>query len=243
MKIQIINPNTCQGMTDAIGRSAEAVSLSDSQIIACSPQHGPRSIECALDETIAAAAVLDEIAKGREQGVDAHIIACFGDPALDAAREIASAPVIGVAEAAFKLASIVSHRFGIVTTLARTLPAAEHLLHRYGYHQLCSGARAADIPVLDLEELQQDTFEQLKNECLAAIQQDGADSIVLGCAGMSELAQELSSCLNVPVIDGVSAAVKLAESLHQLKLSTSKGGQYAAPIQKQFIGRYQHWSR
>jgi allantoin racemase len=97
--------------------------------------------------------------------------------------------------------------------------------------------------VLDLEELQQDTFEQLKNECLAAIQQDGADSIVLGCAGMSELAQELSSCLNVPVIDGVSAAVKLAESLHQLKLSTSKGGQYAAPIQKQFIGRYQHWSR
>ncbi|EPA8366469.1 aspartate/glutamate racemase family protein [Vibrio fluvialis] len=243
MKIQLINPNTCQGMTDKIALSAQSVCLSSSKIIARNPAHGPESIECALDEAIAAAALLDVIAQGEAEGVDAHIIACFGDPAIDAARELASVPVIGIAGAAFQLASLVSHRFGVVTTMSRTLPAAEHLLHRYGYHHLCSGVRATDIAVLDLEQIQASAYQQLLQECRAAISHDGAEAIVLGCAGMSDLAAELSATLNVPVIDGVAAAVKLAESLHALKLTTSKSGNYAAPLHKSFHGRYQHWSR
>ncbi len=242
MKIQLINPNTCLGMTSKIAQSARAVCLPDTQIIARSPEHGPESIECALDETIAAAALLDVIAQGEAENVDAHIIACFGDPAIDAARELASVPVIGIAGAAFQLASLVSHRFGVVTTMSRTLPAADHLLHRYGYHHLCSGVRATDIPVLDLEDLTDSAYQLLLNECQLAIREDKAEAIVLGCAGMSDLVEKLSAELSVPVIDGVTAAVKLAESLHQLKLTTSKSGQYAAPLKKSFKGRYQHWT-
>lgn len=243
MKINLINPNTCQGMTDKIAISAQTVALPGTEIIASSPVNGPESIECAFDETLAAAALLDVIRTGEEQGVDAHIIACFGDPALDAAREIATKPVIGIAGAAFQLASLVSYRFGVVTTMTRTLPASEHLLQRYGYHHLCSGVRATDIPVLELESLSMDTYQLLAEECRKAIKEDGAEAIVLGCAGMSDLANELSEELNVPVIDGVAAAVKLAESLHQLNLVTSKSGQYGAPLVKSIHGIFKHWSQ
>jgi len=241
MHINLINPNTCLGMTENIGKSAQAVALGDTHISASSPRHGPESIESAFDEVIASAALLDVIREGEAQNVDAHIIACFGDPALDAAREIATVPVIGIAGAAFQLASLVAHRFGIVTTMTRTLPAAEHLLQRYGYQHLCSGVRATDIAVLDLENISNDVYLALKSECEKAIQIDGAEAIVLGCAGMSNLALQLSEELNVPIVDGVSAAVKLAESLHQLGLKTYKKGQYGAPLSKPFHGRYQHW--
>lgn len=241
MRINLINPNTSEGMTLKIAQAAQSVALDGTYIIAVNPEHGPESIECAFDEAIAGAALLDLIRQGEQQGVDAHIIACFGDPAIDAARELATVPVIGIAGAAFQLASLVAHRFGVVTTMSRTLPASEHLLARYGYQHLCSGVRATDIAVLDLEHIQQDVYQHLKVECELAIEKDGAEAIVLGCAGMSDLARQLTEELHVPVIDGVAAAVKLAESLYQLNLSTSKIGQYAPPLTKRFSGRYQHW--
>ncbi|MEM5529805.1 aspartate/glutamate racemase family protein [Gammaproteobacteria bacterium AS21] len=243
MQIQIINPNTSSAMTQSMVQSVQDIVLPGTQIIASTPLHGPKSIECAVDEVIASAALLDQIQIGKEQGVDAHIIACFGDPALDAARELADAPVIGIAEAAFQVASLISHRFAIVTTLARTVPASEYLLYKYGYQKHCSGVRATDIAVLALENIEEGAYQQLKNECLAGVYEDGAEAIVLGCAGMSALIKRLSDELPVPVIDGVSAAVQWAQALQQLGLKTSKVGQYAAPISKTYIGRYQHWSR
>lgn len=242
MLINLINPNTCSGMTDKIRVSAESVALVTTKIVASSPKHGPESIESAFDEVIASAALLDVIREGEVKKVDAHIIACFGDPALDAAREIASVPVIGVAGAAFQLASLVAHRFGVVTTMTRTLPAAEHLLQRYGYEHLCSGVRATDIKVLDFENISDTTYQKLSIECKKSIDLDGAEAIVLGCAGMSDLAEKLSNELQVPIIDGVTAAVKLAESLCQLGLKTSKKGHYNEPLKKAFHGRYEHWN-
>lgn len=240
MHINLVNPNTCVGMTRQIGVAAQSIALATTKISASSPEHGPESIECAFDEVIASAALLDVIRAGEENKVDAHVIACFGDPALDAAREIATVPVIGVAGAAFQLASLVAHRFGVVTTMTRTLPAAEHLLQRYGYQHMCSGVRATDIAVLDLEEVSDEVYQALRDECEKAIQIDGAEAIVLGCAGMAHLAQRLSDDLQLPVIDGVAAAVKMAESLYQLGLKTNKNGQYGAPLSKPFHGRYQH---
>lgn len=243
MHIQIINPNTSTSMTDAMASSARNIALPTTEIIASTPLHGPKSIECAVDEAIASAALLDLIQSGKEQGVDAHIIACFGDPALEAARELADAPVIGIAEAAFQLASIVAFKFGVVTTLSRTLPASKHLLYKYGYEKHCSGVRATDIPVLALENLEPQAYALLKEECEKAISEDGAEAIVLGCAGMSTLVARLQSELPVPIIDGVSAAVKWAEAIHQLGIKTSKTGHYGAPVRKAYVGRYEHWTR
>lgn len=241
MRIHLLNPNTNTAMTEQMAQTARQVALPDSEIIATQPMHGPESIESARDEVIASAALLDEITQAEQHKVDAHIIACFGDPALDAAREIAQVPVLGIAEAAFHCATLISHRFAIVTTMTRTTATAEHLLNRYGFAAQCSGIYASDIPVLALEQISPNVYQQLYLDCKTAIAQ-GAETIVLGCGGMAQLADELHTQLRVPVIDGVRAAVKLAESLHQLGLRTAKTGQYGAPYPKRFIGRYQHWS-
>lgn len=230
--IQIINPNTCLDMTHSMAESAKNVAAPQTEIIAQSPSLGVVSIEGHYDEAISAVGVLGLIKQGREQQVDGHVIACFGDPALHAARELANAPVIGIAEAAFHMASLIATKFTIVTTLSRTRIIAEHLLQQYGFSHKCAKIRCIDLPVLSLEEDEEAAYALLLEHCLAAKQRDGIGAIVLGCGGMAKLAERVTAEIQIPVIDGVTAAVKLIESLHGLGLKTSKWGDYDYPNQK-----------
>ena len=122
--IQVINPNTSLAMTETIGAAARAVAAPGTEILAVCPTAGVPSIEGHFDEAIAAVGVLEQVKLGRQQGVDGHVIACFGDPGLLAARELASGPVVGIAEAAMHTATMLATRFSIVTTLPRTLVIA-----------------------------------------------------------------------------------------------------------------------
>ncbi|PIJ69196.1 Asp/Glu racemase [Erwinia sp. OLTSP20] len=242
IRIQIINPNTSQAMTEIIANAAREVAGAGSEIIAVCPSDGVPSIESHFDEAIAALGVLEQIKAGREQGVDGHIIACFGDPGLLAARELARAPVIGIAEAAMHLATLVSTRFSIVTTLPRTLIIARHLLERYGFSQHCAALHAIDLPVQALEDGSGRAQRKVRDCCIQAIKADGCGAIVLGCGGMADLARTLSAELDVPVIDGVSAAVKMVESLVALGLSTSKHGDLAWPEAKLLSGKFHRFN-
>ena len=242
MKIRVINPNTTHQMTEKIGMAARRVAASSTHIIATNPASGPSSIESHFDEAISALGVLEEIRLGESEQTDAYIIACFGDPALLAARELTSAPVIGIAEAAFHAASFISTKFSIVTTLPRTCIIAEHLLDRYGFKQHCTRVRAADIPVLTLETDPEKSFELIVQECLRARNEDGIGAIVLGCGGMAHLTDEISKRVQLPIIEGVSAAVKLSEALVGLGLSTSKWGDLAFPNPKKFTGSFSYLS-
>ena len=134
--IQVINPNSSLAMTETIGAAARAVAAPGTEILAVCPGAGVPSIEGHFDEAIAAVGVWNR-SKGREQGVDGHVIACFGDPGLLAARELAQGPVIGIAEAAMHMATLVATR-SVVTTLPRTLIIARHLLHQYGFQDKCA---------------------------------------------------------------------------------------------------------
>ncbi|MDB6047637.1 MAG: Asp/Glu/hydantoin racemase [Pseudomonas sp.] len=243
MRIQVINPNTSQAMTHKIGVAAQAVARAGTEIFPCCPQDGPESIEGHFDEAIAAVGLLEEIRKGVAHGYDAHVIACFGDPGLLAARELAIGPVIGIAEAAFHLASLVSTRFAVITTLGRTRIIAEHLLQRYGMQGLCTSVSCLEIPVLALEACDDALIERIAVEGRRLRDEEGAGAIVLGCGGMADLRQVLSEAIGIPVVEGVSAAVKLAESLVELGLGTSKHGDLAFPLGKGFTGRYAHLSR
>ncbi|KHN53752.1 aspartate/glutamate racemase family protein [Pectobacterium fontis] len=236
--IQVINPNTSLAMTETIGRAARAVAAAGTEIIAVSPSQGVPSIEGHFDEAIAAVGVLEQVKQGKAQGVDGHIIACFGDPGLLAAREVASKPVIGIAEAAMHMATLVATRFSIVTTLPRTVIIARHLLQRYGFEHHCGAVHAIDLPVLALEQDSELARQKVREYCIQSLRQDGVGAIVLGCGGMADLAQELTQELAIPVIDGVSAAVKLIESLSALGLTTSKHGDLDYPVAKPLSGMF-----
>src|SRR6478609_5679105 len=221
MLIKVINPNTTLSMTEKIGDCARSVAAAGTVIEAVSPTMGPASIESHYDEALAVPGLLAEIASGERDGADGYVIACFGDPGLDAARELARGPVIGIAE---------------VTTLGRTRGRAWELAARYGMSTFCRNVRACEIPVLELDLPGSPARERITQECKRAVEDDGADVVVLGCAGMADLCAYLSEQVGVPVVDGVAAATKTVESLVALGLQTSTRSEYAAPGSKQYAG-------
>jgi allantoin racemase len=244
MKLLLINPNTSAAMTAAIGSAAREVAAAGTEILAVNPSFGPASIESHYDDVFAAAGVAEQVRlAGHAPGSmapDAVVIACFGDPGLDAAREATGAPVLGIAEAAFHAASFLATGFSVVTTMTRTCVIAEHLVQRYGFERSCRGIHGTDIAVLDLDSGGEATVARIEDAAREALRQDRSGAIVLGCAGMAGLCRSLQQRLGVPVIDGVGAAVKFAEALVALGLSTSKQGDYAAPLPKAWVGSMKH---
>ncbi len=236
MRVRLVNPNTSTAMTDKIAAAARAIAAPGTTIESATSASGPASIEGFFDGALSLPGLLAEIAAGERAGVDAHVIACFDDTGLDAARSLAAAPVIGIGEAAYHLATLVAGRFSVVTTLARSIPVLEHNLLRYGLAFRCASVRAAGVPVLALEKPNSPARGRISAEIAAAISDDRADAIVLGCAGMADLAASLAEEHGVPVIEGVAAAVKLAESLVALDLRTSKAGGWATPAPKAYSG-------
>jgi allantoin racemase len=222
-------------MTDKIARAAAAAANPNTEILAATSAEGPASIEGHFDGALALPGLMDEIRKGEAAGVDGHIIACFDDTGIDAARAL---PVIGIGEAAYHMASLVAGRFSVVTTLSRSIPVLQQNLMRTGLAFRCASVRAAEVPVLALEKPNSSARQRISEEIATALREEGAEAIVLGCAGMADLAAKLSEEHGVPVIEGVSAAVKLAESLASLRLRTSKTGGWAAPLPKVWTGRF-----
>lgn len=230
MRILLINPNTSRAMTAKIAAAARGVAGPGVEIEAVCPTNGAAAIESHTDEIAAAAAVVELVVADRDgpTPADAYVVACFGDPGLDAARELVAAPVVGIAEAAMHLAAISGRHFGVVTTLSRTLGRAHDLVARYGMERSCVSLAATGIPVLDLEDTGSEavaTIERLSADAAAG----GADVIVLGCAGMADLCAELTARVGVPVVDGVAAAVGMASGMVRMGLGTSKRDEYALP--------------
>jgi allantoin racemase len=236
MKLLLINPNTSGPMTESIAQAARAVAAPGTDVRAVHPSFGPVSIESHYDEAFAAAGVAEQMRLAADWAPDAVVIACFGDPGLEAARELTEAPVLGIAEAAFHASTMLATGFSVVTTMTRTCIMAERLVQRYGMHHQCRGIHGTDIPVLALECCGEATLQQIEEAARVALERDRSGAIVLGCAGMAPLCTELSRRLGVPVIDGVAVAVKFAEALSLLGLRTSKRGDYALPLPKPFTG-------
>jgi allantoin racemase len=231
-KILIVNPNTTASMTHTINAAARAVAAPGTEIVAVTSSMGPASIEGFYDEAFAVPGLIRALLEAPD--ADAGIIACFDDTGLDAARSVARFPVVGICEAALVTAGQLAKRIAIVTTLPRSIVPLEELVRRYGFADRAL-VTACNVAVLDLEKTGSDAAEKLDAEIALALDK-GAEAIVLGCAGMADLALTLSQRFGVPVIDGVAAAVKQAEALVGLKLSTSRRGSYASPAAKSYAG-------
>jgi allantoin racemase len=232
--IAVLNPNTSDSMTAVIRACAEAVAAPDTRVLAVTNTTGPASIESHYDEAMALPGLLAAVRQGERDGVDGFVLACFGDPGLDAARELATGPVVGIAEAGMHAASLVGRSFSIVTTLGRTIGQAEHLVRRYGFADQCRSIYACEVPVLELDDPGSDARRLVVDHCRRAVEFDEADSVLLGCAGMAHFAADVSARVGVPVIDGVTAGLVLVESLVRLGLRTSTRSEYAAPLPKDY---------
>jgi len=236
MKILVINPNTSKEMTNGIHISAKKYARPDTEIDTVCPEEGPRSIESAYEETLAGQGVLERVIEGNKKKFDAIVIACYGDPHLHSAREISEVPVYGIAASSMHIACMLGFKFSIVSVLERMRPILEELVERVGLKSRCASVRIVEIPVLDIEKDPTITFKALTEASKTAIEEDGAEAICLGCAGMTGLDKPMEQELGVPVLDGVVCAVKMAEASFDYGLKLSKIKAYKRPSPKEFDG-------
>ncbi len=234
MKILVVNVNTTASMTKSIGDAARSVANPGTEIIELTPSIGADSVEGNFESFLAAVAVMDAVQQ-YDGPFDAVIQAGFGEHGKEGLQELLDVPVIDITDAAAHLAYLLGFRYSVVTTLDRTVPLIEERLSAFGLMEHCASLRSSDLGVLELED-EELAKKAITDEARKAINEDKAEVIVLGCGGMAGLDEHVSKELGVPVVDGVTAAVKLAESLVCLGLSTSKVRTYAPPRQKKIIG-------
>ncbi|MCC7370398.1 MAG: aspartate/glutamate racemase family protein [Chloroflexi bacterium] len=230
-RVLVVNPNTSDEMTAAIHRAACGAAPPGVLVETVRAESGPRSIEGHFDEAVSALATLEPVLR-RQHEADAFVLACFSAHiGIDAAREVTRKPVVGIAEAGMALATFLGRRFSIVTTSPRWRPILEDAVRLYGYESRCASVRSSGLAVLELERLPHaEVVERLTTEAERAVCEDGAEAIVLGCAGMADLETRLRAALDVPIVESVAAGVGLACTLARLGLGTSARGTYA-PVQ------------
>jgi len=167
---------------------------------------------------------------------DAVIQAGYGEHGREGLQELVDVPVIDITEAAASTAQFLGHKYSVVTTLDRTVPLIEDRLVLAGLDRRLASVRSSGMSVLDLESEPERAVEAIVRECELAVAQDRAEVICLGCGGMADLEAQVRERTGVPVVDGVAAAVTVAEGLVRLGLRTSKVRTYAPPRPKRITG-------
>ena len=235
MRILVVNVNTTESITDTIAQQARAVASPGTEIVGLTPYFGAESVEGNFESYLAAIAVMDRV-MAYDQPFDAVIQAGYGEHGREGLQELLNVPVVDITEAAASTAMFLGHAYSVVTTLDRTVPLIEDRLKLAGLYQRCASVRASGMAVLELEEDPLGATEAIVRQAELAIRDDKAEVICLGCGGMAGLDEQIRQRTGVPVVDGVTAAVMVAESLVRLGLSTSKIRTYAAPRPTKVIG-------
>ncbi|MGB0694846.1 MAG: aspartate/glutamate racemase family protein [Rhodospirillaceae bacterium] len=239
--ILLVNPNTTTAMTERMAGAAQTVMPDGVALLAKTVPYGAPSIEGYYDEVFAVPPLLEVVAEHQGQ-FDGVVVGCFDDTGVDALRCVTDRPVIGLCQAGMQAASVLANGFSVITTLSRSVPALEHLAEKYGFGRLCRRIRAAEVPVLDLEDPASPALSRIEVEIERALAEDRTEAILLGCAGMVDLTHSLSEKYGVPVIEGVTAAAAQVEALSRLGLKTAKTGGYATPRRKTFSGLFDRFS-
>jgi allantoin racemase len=232
--ILVVNVNTSTAVTEVIASAARAAVGPATRIVPLTPTFGPASVESNYESHLSAVGVLDVVQR-YSGAYDAVVHAGFGEVGREALQDLLTVPVVDITEAAAHTACLLGRSFGVVTSLDRAAPAIHDRLVLTGLAARCTGIRSVDLPVLDLEADPGVTAKAFVEQARRLVE-DGAEVICLGCAGMAGLHEVLTDALDVPVVDGVAAAARLAESLVGLGLSTSKVRSYAAPRAKPVLG-------
>ena len=223
MKILCINPNSSPEVTEAIEEICRKYALSETEIEVKCIKEAPSGIESYHDAAISEKYLLDKFEKWKEK-YDGFIVACHSDIGVDLLRELTDKPVIGIGEASMLLALPLGHKFSILSLKRKKIPQKEDLVKKYGFENRCASIRATGLGVVANYK---EKKEKLIQEGEKAVKEDGAEVLILGCAGMTGLDKEIEKIVGVPTIDGVISALMLVESFIRYGVLTSKIGKYS----------------
>ncbi len=230
MRLLLLNGNTDASITDRMVGLAQAIAGPGVLVEGATARFGARYVATRAAAAVAGHAVLDAFAAALEAGLvpDAVLLACFGDPGLAALRELSAAPVTGMAEASILLAATLGGRIALLTGGARWVPMLTEYAAMLGFADrvvVRCIAPTGDAIAADPD----DAVPALAAEARAAVDQDGAEVVVLGGAGLAGLAPRIASAVPVPVLDSLACGVRLAVSLGRLGAAKASAGGYAAP--------------
>lgn len=220
MKILIINPNTDLKMTETIEKNAKEFVQGDYEVVCKSIDNGPKFIETYEDIALVSSG-MTKLLRENENIFDAFVVGCHYDPNLDLMKEITSKPVVGIAEASIKIASMLGHSFSILSTNDHSRPIKEDLVRKYYMKDLLASVR-----IVELNPEAEGDINQYIKVANTAIKEDKAEVIILGCAGLTGIDKEIQNALNIPVLDGIKCALIIASGLAKLCTSTSKVKKY-----------------
>jgi allantoin racemase len=233
MRIFVINPNTSESMTDHIRRTLEKVKRADTELKVVCSEYGPITIESAYDEALAQPAVLERVRQANEEGYDAVILACFSDPGLDAAKEISEIPVIGIEESTMHIAAMLGHKFSVTTSGYSRVPTRELHVRERGLENSYASTFVLEMSVKEMDEEPEKARARILEVARDAVEEDGTEVIILGCAGLAGYAEDAERELGVVVLDPTSVALKVAEAMVDLGLRHSKIRRFAKPPEKE----------
>ena len=227
MRLLVINPNITESVTRLIGDEARRAASPGTELTLLTARFGVAYIETRLEAVIGAYASLLLIAENLGKH-DAVIIAAFGDPGLPALRDALDRPVVGLTEAALAAASPLGRRFSIIAISQRISAWYRETVEGYGFGSRLASIRALDQSIRDIGGVQNEHAEQLAALCKAAIEEDGAEALILAGAPLAGLARRIAGELPVPLVDPIAAAVRQAE--------TARSGNFTPPPRKANAG-------
>lgn len=234
MRLLLINGNTTAAMTERCRATAAAVARPDTEIVAVTAAAGARVIATRTENTLAAAAMLELFAEYGE-GCDAVLVAVSFDTALDALREAAACPVVGMTEAAVHAAALLGGRFGFLGPGERAFGIYRDVLERTGLISKLAGQRTIDMPAEAYLEPER-VVDAVVEIGLDLVRRDGAESLVLAGAAFAGVAAAIQARLPVPVVDGIAAGVVLAQALVDLRPIRASVGSHALPPARDLVG-------
>lgn len=235
MRLLLINPNISDSVSELIRAEAHRSAAPGTQVEVLTAPFGVAYIETRFESMIGAYATA-QLAAEHAADFDAVVVAAFGDPGLSALREVMPVPVTGLTEAALASAHLLGHRISIIAISQRIQAWYREVVEGYGFGPRLASIRALDRPLATIGGVQDEHAQALKSLAERAVAEDGAEVIILAGAPLAGLARSLHGQLPVPVVDGVSSAVRHAETLAALKPGRARQGSFAPPPRKPHRG-------
>ena len=235
MRLLLVNPNISDSVSDLIRAEARRSASPDTEIEVLTAPFGVAYIETRFEALVGAYATAQVVAEN-VQRFDAVVVAAFGDPGLAGLRELLPVPVTGMTEAALATAHLLGHRISIIAISQRIQAWYREVVESHGFGDRLASIRALDRPISAIGGVQEEHAQALKALAERAVAEDGAEVIILAGAPLAGLARSLHGQLPVPVVDGVSSAVRHAETLAALKPGRALRGSFALPPEKPHRG-------